>query len=135
MTRKPPPTMERNISALADGPKSWDQIQVALDMHGAVMSGVLPDARRWTDRARAWATGRLLPAGVTGSDDRLPSPLIAGNRAEHDREQKPLKRNHAGVREDARGYEKRIAGKKKANEETCFNENDRANERSASGAD
>jgi hypothetical protein len=61
--------------------------------------------------------------------------LIAGDGAEHYREQEPLERNDARVGEDTGSDEKRVAGKKKANEKARFNENDGANERSASGAD
>jgi hypothetical protein len=61
--------------------------------------------------------------------------LVASDGAKHDRQQKPLEGNDAGVRKDAGGDQKRVAGKKKADEEAGFNKNDGADERSPSGAD
>lgn len=61
--------------------------------------------------------------------------LITYDSAEHHRKQKPLERNDPCVGENARGDQKRITGKKKADKETGFDKDDGADERSASRAD
>jgi len=61
--------------------------------------------------------------------------LVADNRAKHDREQQPLKGNDAGSGKDSGGDEQGITGKEKADEKASFNEDDRADQRSAAGAD
>jgi hypothetical protein len=71
--------------------------------------------------------------GASGTANPI-ADLVTGDGAKHDGEQKPLEGNNASVGEDAGGDQKRIAGKKKANEEAGFYEDDGANERSASGA-
>src|SRR5271156_3086478 len=55
-------------------------------------------------------------AAVKGSAGRTANPvanLITGDGAKHDREQKPLEGNDAGVGENACGDQKRVARKKK----------------------
>jgi len=74
---------------------------------------------------------------VEGGASGTPNPiadLVPGDGTKHNGEQKPPEGNNASVREDAGGDQKRIARKKKANEEAGFYEDDSANERSASGS-
>ena len=60
--------------------------------------------------------------------------LVAGDGAEHDRQQKPLEGNDARVGEDSGGDQKGVAWKEKADKKAGFDEDDGANERSAAGA-
>src|SRR6267143_6335363 len=57
--------------------------------------------------------------------------LIANNRAKHNRQQEPLEGNHAGRGENAGGDEQGITGQEKADEKASFDEDDRADQRSA----
>ena len=75
-----------------------------------------------------------IKGGACGTANPIAN-LVAGNGAKHDREQKPLEGNDAGVREDAGGDQKRVARKKKAHEEPSFYKDYGANQRSATRAD
>jgi hypothetical protein len=75
---------------------------------------------------------------IKGSPSGTANPvanLVTGYSAKHHRQKKPLKGNDARVGEDSGGDQKRVAWKKKPDEEACFNKNDGANEWSAPGAD
>jgi hypothetical protein len=71
--------------------------------------------------------------GRAGGTANPVADLITRNGAYHYREQKPFERNVAMGGKDTCGDEKRVARKKKANKKACFNENDGADERSATG--
>jgi hypothetical protein len=85
--------------------------------------------------AAAEEKGVLAPVqgGSCGTSNPV-TDLVTSDGAKHDREQKPLEGYNASVGEDAGSDQKRIARKKKTNEEAGFYEDDGANERSASGA-
>ena len=72
---------------------------------------------------------RILTAvqGRSGGPANPIANLIARNSAEHDRKQKPLKRDNACGREDAGSDQQRITWKKKANKKAGFDEDDGAN--------
>jgi len=72
--------------------------------------------------------------GAGGATDPV-ADLVAENRAEHHGKKNPAQRDDAGGGEDTRGDEQGVTGKKKADEETCFNEDDNANEKGAAPAD
>src|SRR6266404_9506767 len=61
--------------------------------------------------------------------------LIADDGAKHNRQQEPLEGNHTRGGKNPGGDEQGITGKKEADEKTSFNEDDRADQRSAAGAD
>jgi hypothetical protein len=69
-----------------------------------------------------------------GSADPV-ADLVANNGAEHDGQEQPFQWDDTGGGENSSGDEQGIAGKKKADEESGFNENDTANEGSAALAD
>src|SRR5712664_1131109 len=60
--------------------------------------------------------------------------LIAHDGAKHDGQEKPLQGDHAGSGEDTGGNQQGITRKKKSHKKTGFDEDDRANERRAAGA-
>lgn len=61
--------------------------------------------------------------------------LIAHNGAEHDGEEQPFERDHAGGGKNAGGDEQGVTGQEEADKETGFDEDNRADERGAAGAD
>lgn len=74
-------------------------------------------------------------AAVEGCSSGTSNPvanLIAGDSAKHDWPEKPLEGDDARVGKDPGGDEKRVTGKKKSHKEAGFDEDDGANERSAS---
>ncbi len=67
-------------------------------------------------------------APVQGRARRAANPipnLVAHDGTKHDGQEEPFERNHAGSRENSRGHQKGITGKKKTYKKAGFNEDDR----------
>ena len=77
-------------------------------------------------------------AAIESRTRRTPNPvaeLVTNDGAQDAWKKQPAQGNHVLAGEDARGDQQGVAGKKKANEEPGFHEDDGANERGSSPAD